>query len=59
MEEDGEPAQARLPLLPGFREMALRRMSEERRLGYESHAPSNVRQMRHLLTAARVDACRL
>lgn len=26
-----EPAQPRLPLLPGFREMALRRMSEERR----------------------------
>jgi ribosome-binding protein aMBF1 (putative translation factor) len=34
MEERGEPDEAsepRLPLLPGFREMALRRMSQERR----------------------------
>src|SRR5215831_17131512 len=31
MEESGRPPELRLPLLPGFREMALRRMSEERR----------------------------
>lgn len=31
LEEQAEPAGPRLPLLPGFREMALRRMSEERR----------------------------
>jgi ribosome-binding protein aMBF1 (putative translation factor) len=31
MEESGQRAEPRLPLLPGFREMALRRMSEERR----------------------------
>ncbi len=31
MEESGQPPQPRLPLLPGFREMALRRMAEERR----------------------------
>src|SRR5262249_57754971 len=31
MEGSGQPAEPRLPLLPGFREMALRRMSEERR----------------------------
>jgi ribosome-binding protein aMBF1 (putative translation factor) len=31
MDKQGESEPARLPLLPGFREMALRRMSEERR----------------------------
>ena len=31
MDQPGEPETPRLPLLPGFREMALRRMSEERR----------------------------
>jgi ribosome-binding protein aMBF1 (putative translation factor) len=31
MEEPGQPPQPRLPLLPGFREMALRRMTAERR----------------------------
>ena len=31
MEEPAGPAEPRLPLLPGFREMALRRMSQERR----------------------------
>jgi|SRR5215470_2668496 len=31
MEESGRPPEPRLPLLPGFREMALRRMTEERR----------------------------
>jgi transcriptional regulator with XRE-family HTH domain len=31
MDEHGEPEPPRLPRLPGFREMALRRMSEERR----------------------------
>jgi ribosome-binding protein aMBF1 (putative translation factor) len=34
MDEAGQPPEpplARLPLLPGFREMALRRMTEERR----------------------------
>jgi ribosome-binding protein aMBF1 (putative translation factor) len=31
MEESGQPPEPRLPLLPGFREMALRRMTEERR----------------------------
>ena len=31
MDEQGPPQPPRLPLLPGFREMALRRMSAERR----------------------------
>jgi ribosome-binding protein aMBF1 (putative translation factor) len=31
MDQQGGPELPRLPLLPGFREMALRRMSEERR----------------------------
>jgi ribosome-binding protein aMBF1 (putative translation factor) len=31
MEEREDPAEPRLPLLPGFREMAQRRMSQERR----------------------------
>ncbi|HEX3488645.1 MAG TPA: helix-turn-helix transcriptional regulator [Streptosporangiaceae bacterium] len=31
MDQQGRPEPPRLPLLPGFREMALRRMSEERR----------------------------
>ena len=31
MEESGLPPEPRLPLLPGFREMALRRMTAERR----------------------------
>jgi transcriptional regulator with XRE-family HTH domain len=31
MNEQGPPQPPRLPLLPGFREMALRRMSAERR----------------------------
>jgi len=31
MEESGRPPELRLPLLPGFREMALRRMTDERR----------------------------
>jgi len=31
MEESGRPPEPRLPLLPGFREMALRRMTQERR----------------------------
>src|SRR5215472_17818220 len=31
MEESGRPPELRLPLLPGYREMALRRMTDERR----------------------------
>ncbi len=31
MEEPGQPPEPRLPLLPGFREMALRRMTAGRR----------------------------
>jgi ribosome-binding protein aMBF1 (putative translation factor) len=31
MEESGQLPEPRLPLLPGFREMALRRMTEQRR----------------------------